>query len=219
MVVLDNIRLNWTNIDIANAYVKWDDVRKIIHLTLEEYNALTEKDNNAVYVVTWTGQWWTYREYTAWENITISDSWVISATWWWADWANKSLSNLNSDWEARFNAKQNVISDLSDIRRWAARWDTALQSYSETDPTVPSHVKNITSSNISDWNNKMDNPSGWTAWQVLTKTSSWVEWKDSQGWTWGWISSDTITWIWTWTQEEYNRITEKSSTILYFVKE
>lgn len=32
--------------------------------------------------------------------------------------------------------------------------DTALQSFTETDPTVPSHVKNITSTDISNWNNK-----------------------------------------------------------------
>lgn len=80
MVVLDNIRLNWTNIDIANAYVKWDDVRKIQHLTLAEYEALTEKDNNTIYVVSGKWEWWAYREYKAWENITISNDWTISAT-------------------------------------------------------------------------------------------------------------------------------------------
>lgn len=35
--------------------------------------------------------------------------------------------------------------------------DTALQSYTETDPTVPSHVKSISASDISNWNSKTSN--------------------------------------------------------------
>lgn len=41
--------------------------------------------------------------------------------------------------------------------------DSALQSYTETDPTVPSHVKSITADNITAWNgvsNKVDKVSG-----------------------------------------------------------
>lgn len=34
--------------------------------------------------------------------------------------------------------------------------NTALSEYTETDPTVPSHVKNITQANITSWNNKSD---------------------------------------------------------------
>lgn len=33
---------------------------------------------------------------------------------------------------------------------------TPMESYTETDPTVPSHVKNITQANITSWNNKSD---------------------------------------------------------------
>lgn len=33
--------------------------------------------------------------------------------------------------------------------------DTALQSFTESDPTVPSHVKSITTTDISNWNNKL----------------------------------------------------------------
>lgn len=42
----------------------------------------------------------------------------------------------------------------SDVQTSLGKADTALQSYTETDPTVPSHVKNITSTDISNWNNK-----------------------------------------------------------------
>lgn len=50
--------------------------------------------------------------------------------------------------------KQDVISDLDTIRSGAAKGATALQSYTETDPTVPAHVKAITTANISSWNAK-----------------------------------------------------------------
>lgn len=44
--------------------------------------------------------------------------------------------------------------------------NTYLTSYTETDPTVPSHVKAITSQNISDWNGKLDE-----AYYVVNVTS------------------------------------------------
>lgn len=34
--------------------------------------------------------------------------------------------------------------------------ESALQEFTESDPTVPSHVKSITAQNITDWNNKQD---------------------------------------------------------------
>ena len=50
--------------------------------------------------------------------------------------------------------KQDKIADLETIRSGAAKGATALQSYTETDPTVPAHVKAITAANISSWNAK-----------------------------------------------------------------
>lgn len=48
-------------------------------------------------------------------------------------------------------------SDLSsDVQSSLSKADSALQSFTESDPTVPSHVKSITSQNISDWNAKSD---------------------------------------------------------------
>lgn len=35
-----------------------------------------------------------------------------------------------------------------------------LQSFTESDPTVPSHVKSITQQNITDWNNKLTKTQG-----------------------------------------------------------
>lgn len=56
--------------------------------------------------------------------------------------------------EAALAGKQDVITDLDDIRSGAAKGATALQSYTETDPTVPAHVKAITQDNIASWNAK-----------------------------------------------------------------
>lgn len=70
--------------------------------------------------------------------------------------ANVSLNNLDEVGEERFNAKQDVITDLATIRDGASKGATALQSFTETDPTVPSYVKSITQANITSWNNKQD---------------------------------------------------------------
>ncbi len=56
--------------------------------------------------------------------------------------------------EASLADKQDKIEDLETIRSGAAKGATALQSYTETDPTVPAHVKAITTANISSWNAK-----------------------------------------------------------------
>ena len=50
------------------------------------------------------------------------------------------------------SGKQDVITDLDDIRDGAALGKTALQSFTETDPTVPAHVKAITEEDIAKWN-------------------------------------------------------------------
>ena len=56
--------------------------------------------------------------------------------------------------ESSLADKQDKIADLETIRSGAAKGATALQSYTETDPTVPSYVKAITQDNISAWNAK-----------------------------------------------------------------
>lgn len=54
------------------------------------------------------------------------------------------------------DGKQDTIDDLSTIRSGAALGSTALQSFTEADPTVPIHVKSITENDISAWNGKSD---------------------------------------------------------------
>ena len=56
--------------------------------------------------------------------------------------------------ESSLADKQDKIADLETIRSGAEKGATALQSYTETDPTVPAHVKAITAANISSWNAK-----------------------------------------------------------------
>lgn len=50
------------------------------------------------------------------------------------------------------SGKQDVITDLAEIRNGSALGKTALQSFTETDPTVPAHVKAITEEDIAKWN-------------------------------------------------------------------
>lgn len=58
-------------------------------------------------------------------------------------------------------------SDLAEsVRTSLGKADTALQSYEETDPTVPSHVKAITEQDINRWN--AGGGGGASSWSTLT---------------------------------------------------
>lgn len=50
-----------------------------------------------------------------------------------------------------------------------------ITDYTETDPTVPSHVKNITQANITNWNNKADTNDIPTKTSDLTNDSGFVD--------------------------------------------
>lgn len=59
-----------------------------------------------------------------------------------SDLTDDSTHRLVTDTEkSTWNGKQNSISDLSTIRSGAALGATALQSFTETDPTVPNWAK------------------------------------------------------------------------------
>lgn len=65
--------------------------------------------------------------------------------------------------EAQVNAKYTKPSDgipktdlSSSVQTSLEKADSALQSFTETDPTVPAHVKAITEQNISNWNSKAE---------------------------------------------------------------
>lgn len=93
-----------------------------------------------------------------------------------------------------------------------------MTSYTETDPTVPSHVKNITQQDINNWNNASaggfsgdyndltNKPTIPTATSQLTNNS-------------GFVTSSAITNIWVGTQAQYDAITTPSATTLYVIKE
>ena len=67
--------------------------------------------------------------------------------------ANEGI-HVTAEQKTSWTAKQDAIEDLATIRSGAALGATALQSYTESDPTVPAHVKAITEENITAWNNK-----------------------------------------------------------------
>lgn len=107
--------------------------------------------------------------------------------------ASESAGYTKSETDALLNNKQNVISDLSTIRSGAALGATALQSYTETDPTVPSWAKasskpTYTAQEVGALPNTTvipeGIPAGGTIGQVLKKTSNSdyaVEWDDEEG--------------------------------------
>lgn len=65
--------------------------------------------------------------------------------------AHNTSINAHTDIRAALSDKQDVIADLNTIRSGAALGATALQSYTETDPTVPSWAK-ATSKPTYTWN-------------------------------------------------------------------
>ena len=70
-------------------------------------------------------------------------------------WNNKQDAISNSSFEY-WNNKQEFIQDLETIRSGAAAGATALQNYTETDPTVEQYIKDISTADIDYWNNKQE---------------------------------------------------------------
>jgi len=64
-----------------------------------------------------------------------------------------------TNWNGKYTKSNSGIpkTDLAnDVQTSLGKADTALQSYTESDPTVPSHVKAITTTDISNWNSKQN---------------------------------------------------------------
>ena len=65
---------------------------------------------------------------------------------------NKSLNDLGIQPAGNYALESEVPTKTSDLTNDSG----FITGYTETDPTVPSHVKNITQANITSWNNKSD---------------------------------------------------------------
>ena len=65
---------------------------------------------------------------------------------------NKSLNDLGIQPAGNYALESEMPTKTSDLTNDSG----FITSYTETDPTVPSHVKNITQTNITNWNNKSD---------------------------------------------------------------
>lgn len=65
---------------------------------------------------------------------------------------NKSLNDLGIQPEGNYALESDIPTKTSDLTNDSG----FITGYTETDPTVPSHVKNITQTNITNWNNKSD---------------------------------------------------------------
>lgn len=122
-----------------------------------------------------------------------------------------------------------------------------ITGYTETDPTVPSHVKNITSSDISNWNSKsnfsgnyndlnnkptipsktsdLQNDSGFMTSYTETDPTvpSWAKQSTKPSYTASEVgampASTVVTAFWKGTQAEYDALESKSDTTLYLITE
>lgn len=65
---------------------------------------------------------------------------------------NKSLNDLGIQPAGNYALESEMPTKTSDLTNDSG----FITGYTETDPTVPSYVKNITQSNITNWNNKLD---------------------------------------------------------------
>lgn len=65
---------------------------------------------------------------------------------------NKSLNDLGIQPAGNYALESEIPTKTSDLTNDSG----FITGYTETDPTVPSYVKNITQANISSWNNKSD---------------------------------------------------------------
>lgn len=63
---------------------------------------------------------------------------------------NKSLNDLGIQPEGNYALESDIPTKTSDLTNDSG----FITGYTETDPTVPSYVKNITQANITSWNNK-----------------------------------------------------------------
>lgn len=84
------------------------------------------------------------------ESIQVGDNVSVLVN----DAGYQTASDVEAVVSGKITGKQDTIADLDTIRSGAALGATALQTYTETDPTVPAHVKAITAENIAAWNNK-----------------------------------------------------------------
>lgn len=66
-------------------------------------------------------------------------------------------SDINSAGYIQTESDPTVPSHVKSITQQnITDWNNKLDSFTETDPTVPTHVKSITQQNITDWNAKLD---------------------------------------------------------------
>lgn len=106
-------------------------------LTKEQYEAIVSPSETEIYLTP-------DESVQAGDNISILNN----------DAGYQTASDVSSAISTAIENKQDVIEDLETIRSGASLGATALQSFTESDPTVPTHVKSITEADITSWNNK-----------------------------------------------------------------
>ena len=80
----------------------------------------------------------------------------------WIAQRNDGISIEDNDWDTRYlfpMDRKGIVALTDDFNSYVSKTELNaagyITSFTETDPTVPSHVKSITQQNITDWNNKL----------------------------------------------------------------
>lgn len=109
----------------------------------------------------------------------------------WANVNDVEVSIKNWDWTTEYWKFSTNQKTPKTINIPVPNIDSAL-NWNSTNPVQNKVVKQAL-------DDKITNPSGWNAWQVLKKTANWEEWADESWWWW-----DEIVYL---TQDEYNALT------------
>lgn len=144
---------------------------------------------------------WKQDTLVAWTNIQIANDW-------------KTISATDTTYESKQAASW--WTDVSLVTTWEKyTWN------SKQDALVnQSNIKSVNGNSLL-WSGDLEIswlPSGWTAWQVLTKTANWADWENPSWWiendtTW---TTTTVAKIWAWTEAEYSSLSTKDEHTIYY---
>ena len=163
----------------------------------EEWMLWYDTTNDVLKVYDWTQRNLTWKVYSAWTGINISNADEISNTW---------VLSINGDtWVITWVATESYVDSAVDssIHSWSTAptnpevwqlwYDTinnVLKVWNWTSWIVIQellvnwvNIKTINNESLlGSWNITISNwlPSWWTVWQVVTKTANWAAWADSQ---------------------------------------
>lgn len=170
--------------------------------------------------------------YLLWPIWTWADKyeeWIYTTTWVKIGETSVDLTNYVTtntaqtiSWTKTFSTSPVVPSKTSDATNTGTAIATEAQVYKKQDTLVSwTNIKTVNSTSLL-WSGDVsinEVPTWWTEWQVLTKGSSGYSWATPVSW---WIenvtswTTTTVTGIWAGSENEYEDLSSKSASVLYF---